>query len=339
MTKFFCPFCTKSTKIKRASVSIIRLAGNAVNVGSLSSSQKMIEKRLWQLDGWMVKQLICETTKSPYDPLLQIDYCKRTKTTIGAVFVKNLQTPVKDGNKYNFVWYFSMRKHRQNYQITGIHLLGDAECFHCDRLTHQTSTRHTRSARNQLTTAVKNARARSMPSAGSSASNSYPAKMSNNDPLPSAALRTHLRDAQFVVSELAGTSDSVSTASKSSLVTCYQTIRPLTVDGANHIALAKLKESSVLRLFVNAANLEMLVMYFRRLGSKAAETKLCEWKKHSLMNNILRILFEFSLMQSYGVRNARQSAVSQVQGGDGLFGVNQRTTPSVASAIAGSQSC
>lgn len=62
--------------------------------------------------------------------------------------------------------------------------------------------------------------------------------------------------------------------------------------------------SSVLRLFVNAANLEKLVMYFRRLGTKAAETKLREWKKRSLMKNILRILFEFGLMQNYGVLNA-----------------------------------
>ncbi|KAI3640279.1 hypothetical protein MIR68_001157 [Amoeboaphelidium protococcarum] len=254
MTEFFCPFYTKSTKIKKGKF-VYHLTG-----------------RLWQLDGWMVKRLMCETTKSPYDPLLLINYCKRTNTVqvinasgqhmtqlkieFDADYWRRVReksaNPRQDGNKYKFVWYFSMRKHRQNYQTKAMHLLGDAECFHCAKFTHKTSMRYTRSA----------------------------------------------------LSELAGTSDSVSTASKSSLVPCYQSFRPLTVDGANPIAPAKLKECSILRLFVNAANLEKLVMYFRRLGTKAAETKLREWKKHSLMNNILRILFEFSLTQSYGVRNA-----------------------------------
>ncbi|KAI3632648.1 hypothetical protein MIR68_009318 [Amoeboaphelidium protococcarum] len=76
------------------------------------------------------------------------------------------------------------------------------------------------SARNQLTTAVKSARANS--TATTSANTTAPAQLSNNDPLTTAAVRAHLRDA----------------------------------------------------LFVDADNLERLVMYFRRLGTKAAETKL-----------------------------------------------------------------
>ncbi|KAI3642195.1 hypothetical protein MP228_011750 [Amoeboaphelidium protococcarum] len=41
---------------------------------------------------------------------------------------------------------------------------------------------------------------------------------------------------------------------------------------------AKLKESSVIWLFVNADNPEKLVMYFPRLGMKAGETKLQDFQ-------------------------------------------------------------
>ncbi|KAI3632647.1 hypothetical protein MIR68_009317 [Amoeboaphelidium protococcarum] len=88
MTEFFCPFCTKATKIKKDKL-VFHLTGK--QRGQCQFFVQFMEKDQEEalVIGWMAKQLLSETIVGPYDALVLIDYCKQTKPSHSSILLDN----------------------------------------------------------------------------------------------------------------------------------------------------------------------------------------------------------------------------------------------------------